>query len=130
MKGFFMTTSAGKKQKYFKYGLPTFTLNDNHLHLYIYQSEALMQQEKLIDYLFVPFGDVTSGFTSCGWGRYLDFTKSDTKNNRLLIDFNIAYNPYFAHTSGYNCPVPPKENLLTIPIGACEENYGKSFHEK
>jgi uncharacterized protein (DUF1684 family) len=129
-KGFFMTTSTGKKQKYFKYGLLTFTLNGNHLHLYIYQSEALMKQEKLKDYLFVPFGDATSGFTSYGGGRYLDFTKSDIKNNCLLIDFNMAYNPYCAYTSGYNCPIPPKENLLTIPIGAGEENYGKPFHEK
>ena len=129
-KGFFMTTSSGKKQKYFKYGLLTFKLNGNLLYLYIYQSEALMQREKLKDYLFVPFGDATSGFTSYGGGRYLDFRKSDIRNNQLIIDFNKAYNPYCAYTSGYNCPIPPKENLLTIPIRAGEENYGKPFHEK
>jgi uncharacterized protein (DUF1684 family) len=96
--------------------------------LYIYQSEALMQQEKYKDYLFVPFGDATSGFTSYGGGRYMDFRLQDIKNNQLIIDFNKAYNPYCAYTTGYNCPIPPKENLLTVAIPAGEKNYGKPFH--
>ncbi len=98
------------------------------MHLYIYQSEALMQQEKYKYYLFVPFGDVTSGFTSYGGGRYMDFTFQDIKNNKLSIDFNKAYNPYCAYTAGYNCPIPPKENLLTVAIDAGEKSYGKPVH--
>ena len=127
-KGFIMNTSSGMKKKYFQYGLLTFTLHDSLLHLYIYQSEALVQQEKYKDYLFVPFGDATSGFTSYGGGRYLDFTIADLKNNALVLDFNKAYNPYCAYTTGYNCPIPPRENLLTVAIYAGEKNYGKPVH--
>ncbi|MGH2646643.1 MAG: DUF1684 domain-containing protein [Ginsengibacter sp.] len=127
-KGFDMITASGKKQLYFRYGLLTFKLHNSLVHLYIYQSASLMKQEKYKDYLFVPFGDATSGFDSYGGGRYLDFTISDIKNNRLVIDFNKAYNPYCAYTAGYNCPIPPKENLLTIPIRGGEENYGKPVH--
>lgn len=126
--GFYMNTSSGMKQKYFKYGLLTFKMRNRILHLYLYQSDALMQKEKYKDYVFIPFGDATSGFTSYGGGRYLDFTLSDISNDKLIIDFNKAYNPYCAYTSGYNCPIPPKENLLTVAIPAGEKNYGKPIH--
>ncbi|KAA9035867.1 DUF1684 domain-containing protein [Ginsengibacter hankyongi] len=127
-KGFDMSTASGVKQKYFHYGLLTFKVHDSLAHLYVYQSASLMKQKKYKDYLFVPFGDATSGFESYGGGRYLDFTVSDIKNKKLLIDFNKAYNPYCAYTTGYNCPIPPKENLLAVAIPAGEKNYGKPVH--
>lgn len=127
-KGFEMNTSSGMQKHYFIYGLLTFKLNDSLLHLYVYQSESLMQTEKYKDYLFVPFGDATSGFESYGGGRYLEFYISDIKNNHVDLDFNKAYNPNCAYTTGYNCPIPPKENLLTVPVASGEKNYGKPFH--
>jgi len=127
-KGFDMNTASGVKQKYFQYGLLTFKLHDSLIHLYIYQSASLMKQKKYKDYLFVPFGDATSGFESYGGGRYLDFIISDIKKNFLLLDFNKAYNPYCAYTAGYSCPIPPRENLLNVSISAGEKNYGKPVH--
>ena len=106
----------------------TFKLHDSLLHLYVYQFEALMKKEKLKDYLFVPFGDATSGFESYGGGRYIEFYISDIKNNQVILDFNKAYNPYCAYTTGYNCPIPPLENLLIVAIPAGEKNYGKKVH--
>jgi uncharacterized protein (DUF1684 family) len=127
-KGFEMNTSSGRKKKYFTYGLLTFKLHDTLLHLFVYQSEYLMQQEKYKDYLFVPFGDATSGFESYGGGRYLEFSISDIKKNKVILDFNKAYNPYCAYATGYNCPLPPKENLLNVSIRAGEKNYEKPIH--
>ncbi len=127
-KGFYMNTSSGMKKRYFKYGLLTFAIKDSLLQLVVYQSKDLMQQEKYKDYLFVPFGDATSGFESYGGGRYLDLEISDVKDNEVVLDFNKAYNPYCAYTTGYNCPLPPKENLLTVAIPAGEKNYTKKIH--
>ncbi len=127
-KGFDMNTASGTKQHYFRYGFLTFKLHNSIIHLYVYQSASLLKKEKFKDYLFVPFGDATSGFESYGGGRYLDFTISDIKHNSLVIDFNKAYNPYCAYTTGYDCPIPPKENLLTVAIDAGEKNYGKPVH--
>ena len=127
-KGFDMNTSSGMKKHYFLYGLLSFQIADTPVQLYIYQAALLMHQEKYKDYLFVPFGDATSGYESYGGGRYLDFRMSDVKNNHLEMDFNKAYNPYCAYTTGYNCPIPPKENLLKIAITAGEKNYGKPYH--
>ena len=84
-----------------------------------------MNDEKYKNYLFVPYTDLTSGNKSYGGGKYLDFMMEDIQNNMLLIDFNKAYNPYCAYTSGYNCPIPPRENNLLIAIKAGEMNFGK-----
>jgi uncharacterized protein (DUF1684 family) len=127
-KGFEMNTSSGMKQKYFQYGLLTFKLHNSLLHLSVYQSASLMQREKFKAYLFVPFGDATSGFESYGGGRYLEFYISDIKNSQVILDFNKCYNPYCAYTTGYNCPIPPMENLLKVSIPAGEKNYGKPIH--
>ena len=126
--GFDMNTSSGMKKKHFKYGLLTFKIHDSLVHLFVYQSAALMQQEKLKNYLFVPFGDATSGFESYGGGRYMEFFIRDIKNNKVVLDFNKAYNPYCAYATGYNCPIPPIENLLKVVIAAGEKNYGKPIH--
>ncbi|MEP6583669.1 MAG: DUF1684 domain-containing protein [Ginsengibacter sp.] len=127
-KGFDMSTSSGMKKHYFVYGLLSFKLHDSLVQLYVYQSDALMRQEKYKDYLFVPFGDATSGFESYGGGRYLEFDISDIKDKSVAIDFNKAYNPYCAYTTGYNCPIPPRENLLTLPVNSGEKSYGKPIH--
>ncbi len=127
-KGFEMSTSSGVRKKYFLYGQLSFMLHDSLLHLFVYQSADLMKQEKYKDYLFVPFGDATSGFESYGGGRYLEFYFGDIQNNQVVLDFNKAYNPYCAYTTGFNCPIPPKENLLTVSIPAGEKNYGKPVH--
>ncbi len=127
-KGFNMGTSTGLKRKHYKYGLLTFKIKDSLVHLFVYQQKDLMKVEKYKDYLFVPFGDATSGFESYGGGRYLDLRFSDVKDNSVILDFNKAYNPYCAYTEGYDCPVPPKENLLTVAIPAGEKNYAKKIH--
>ena len=41
----------------------------------------------------------------------------------ITLDFNKAYNPYCAYISNFSCPLPPSENLLTIPIKAGEKTY-------
>lgn len=126
--GFTMKTSGNTLQHYFKYGRISFTIRDTTLHLFVYQSKNLMKTKEYADYLFVPFTDLTTGDESYGSGRYIEFTISQIINNTISIDFNKAYNPYCAYVTGYRCPVPPKENFLTIAIKAGEMTFGKAHH--
>ncbi len=126
--GFDLPTSSGTKKHYFKYARLTFSLNQIPQTLFVYKAKALMNDPKYKDYLFVPFGDATSGQESYGGGRYLDLLVSDLENRPFYLDFNKAYNPYCAYTTGYNCPIPPSENLLKVPVTAGEKNFGKPFH--
>ncbi len=123
-----MKTSKGSSQQYFRYGKITFSINNIVCRLYLYQSPELMKISQYKDYLFLPFTDNTSASESYGGGRYIDITIGDIKNNRLVIDFNKAYNPYCAYTSGFNCPIPPHESDLPVAISAGEKVFGKAAH--
>lgn len=120
-----LETSGHEKKMYRAYGTASFKLHDTLISLNLYQSQNLMADPQYKDYLVLMFTDETSGNESYEVGRYLDFTLSDIKNNRLVIDFNKAYNPYCAYTKGYNCPIPPKENNISMAIRAGEKKYDK-----
>jgi uncharacterized protein (DUF1684 family) len=68
--------------------------------------------------LSIFFRDATSGKESYGFGRYVD--PVTRKDGTFLIDFNMAYNPACAFSDYYNCPVPPKQNTLSVAIRAGE----------
>jgi uncharacterized protein len=122
---FQMSTSGKMKQTYRKYGKLNFTIHDTILTLFVYQSQYLLNIVEKKNILFIPFTDNTSGEESYGGGRYLDCVVEDIKNDRLVLDFNKAYNLYCAYTTGYNCPIPPNENNLPVSIRAGEKLYGK-----
>ena len=74
--------------------------------------------------LFVPFADATSGATTYGAGRYLlDTVKGadlGTRDGRLVLDFNFAYNPSCSYDPRWSCPLAPPGNRLTVAITAGE----------
>ena len=120
---FLMPTSGLIKKEYRVFGTLSFLINDTAVKLNVYQSKQLMASKEYFDYLFIPFTDKTSGFDTYGGGRYLDLKMTDIKGSQYSIDFNRAYNPYCAYTTGYNCPIPPKENDLPVAVMAGEKSY-------
>lgn len=123
-KKFNMPTSSGITKVYVKFAELKFRLNGNEHTLGVYQSEALSQTEKYKNYLLIPFTDSTSGKTTYGGGRYIDF--EIPASEEVTLDFNLAYNPSCAYSSRFNCPIPPKENKLKTKIEAGEKTYPKS----
>ena len=77
------------------------------------------------DQFFVIFGDKTNKISTYGGGRYI-YTNLPDAGGNVKIDFNKAYNPPCAFTPYATCPLPPKQNLLSVKIAAGEKNYG--FH--
>ena len=124
---FRMESSGAIKKNYRVYGILHFTINDTAVTLNIYQSQDLMTTKQYKDHLFIPFTDATSGEETYESGRYLDLEITDIVNDKVLIDFNKAYNPYCAYVSGkFNCPIPPSENRLKVAIRAGEKAFGRS----
>ncbi len=73
--------------------------------------------------LFIIFSDQTSGNTTYPSGRFLYASLPD-KNGNTYVDFNKAYNPPCAFTRFATCPLPPKENRLSLNITAGEKYKG------
>jgi uncharacterized protein (DUF1684 family) len=68
--------------------------------------------------LGIFFRDATTGKESYELGRYVDVKK--LPDGRFLLDFNFTYNPACAYSDHYNCPIPPKTNVLPVAIRAGE----------
>jgi uncharacterized protein len=74
--------------------------------------------------LFLSFRDVTSGKETYGAGRYLfDTVKGadlGSDGERLILDFNFAYNPSCSYDPRWACPLAPPDNWLGVPVRAGE----------
>jgi uncharacterized protein len=71
------------------------------------------------DHLDVFFRDGTTGDQTYEVGRYVSVARTGDGDD-VIVDFNLAYNPSCALSPFYNCPIPPAENRLTVPIRAGE----------
>ena len=113
-----MDTSDGKKRRMRRIGTLQFTLKGqpHTLTAFVDASERDMRR------LFVPFGDLTTGTETYPGGRYLDLDRTST--GVYDLDFNRAYHPFCLFNPEFVCPVPPKENRLTVPIRAGEKLAG------
>lgn len=110
----FKTTTA-KVSMHTKYADLFFSIKGEKYKLSVYQSKDLMKTTEYADYLFLPFFDATSGYETYGAGRYIDL-RIPKKGNKIIIDFNKAYNPYCAYAPYFSCPKVPAENELKTKI--------------
>ena len=110
-----LSTSGGLRRKMRKIGTLQFTLRDQALTLTAFVDAETNDVRRL----FVPFGDLTNGNETYPGGRYLDLERTAT--GFYEIDFNRAYNPFCVFNAAYDCPYPPRENRLKVPVRAGEK---------
>lgn len=108
-----MPTSTGKIRQQQRVGVLEFTLKGQSLTL-----GAFVEAGADVNRLFVPFSDMTSGTDTYSAGRYLELDRTPT--GLYTIDFNKAYNPYCYYNPEFDCPYPPRESRLPMPIRAGE----------
>ena len=109
-----MPTSTGKRRQMRHVGTLAFTLNGQPLSLgaFVEADDNTMRR------LFVPFGDLTNGVESYPGGRYLDLER--TASGVYDLDFNRAYHPFCLFNPAYDCPYPPPQSRMKVPIRAGE----------
>ena len=115
-----LEASAGEPMAFVRFARARFELAGSACELELYWLEAYGGG------LFVPFADATSGEETYGAGRYLlDTVKGadlGTDGDRLVLDFNLAYNPSCSYDPRWACPLSPPANRLTIPVRAGERH--------
>ena len=110
-----MLTSTGQHRQMRRVGTLGFTVNGQQLSLgaFVEASEADLRR------LFVPFGDLTNGVETYNGGRYLELDR--TASGVYDLDFNRAFHPFCLFNPNYDCPYPPPESRLKMPIRAGEK---------
>jgi uncharacterized protein (DUF1684 family) len=103
-------TTTGDLRRYRRHGRFTFTVDGEEVELTIYESPHGY---------FLPFVDANAGNETYPAGRYLE--PELIGENQFQVDFNLAYSPYCAYGSGWNCPITPLENRLNVAILAGEK---------
>jgi uncharacterized protein (DUF1684 family) len=73
--------------------------------------------------LFIVFGDSTNGGETYGGGRFLYADWPAAGDDRVVLDFNRAYNPPCVFTPWATCPLPPPQNKLAMAIESGEKTY-------
>ena len=107
-------TTDGKTDRMRRVGTLGFTLNAAKYTLTAFADV----NDRVMDRLFVPFGDLTNGSATYGGGRYLNLSRTPT--GIYDLDFNQAFHPYCVYNPTWVCPVPPRENRLQVAIPAGE----------
>jgi uncharacterized protein len=68
------------------------------------------------------FRDATTEKETYEVGRYVDPQPVAGKHGTYVLDFNQCYSPACAYSDHYNCPIPPRNNVLTVAIRAGEKD--------
>ncbi|MBI2019081.1 DUF1684 domain-containing protein [Candidatus Daviesbacteria bacterium] len=108
-------TTGDDKQIYLKAGEVKFSVGGKKVEAIVFEDP---EQEQFQYYLL--FRDQTTGKETYENGRMLQIPK---KGDKLIIDFNYAYNPYSSYNDNWDCPITPGENILPVAIAAGEKKY-------
>ena len=109
-----MPTSTTRLSKERVFGVLSFKFKSQIYKLNVYQSQSSILEGD--NTLLLPFLDDTNGLSSYGGGRYINIVIPESDS--ILLDFNMAYNPYCAYNERYSCPIVPKENYLPFRVEA------------
>jgi len=109
-------TTGGDEQTYIRAGKVRFSVERKEVETIVFEDP---EQEQFQYYLL--FRDQTTGKETYKNGRMLQIPK---KGDKLIIDFNYAYNPYSSYNDNWDCPITPKENILPVMIESGEKVYG------
>ena len=113
-------TSTGKMRKMRQVGTMEFMLKGEPMSLVSFVEVDAPDLNRLT----LMFSDMTSGTETYAAGRYIDLERTAT--DIYSLDFNQAYHPYCYYNPTYDCPFPPAQNRLKVPIRAGEKLF--EFH--
>ncbi|WP_049924229.1 DUF1684 domain-containing protein [Halopiger djelfimassiliensis] len=119
-----MDTTAGREMRYLRVVTLEFDLDrgDEDLENGTYELGAYRLERPNEEGLFIPFRDKTTGQQTYEGGRYMELApERDLEDgDEIVLDFNLAYNPFCAFSDTFDCPLPPEENWLEVAIPAGE----------
>jgi len=117
-----LNTTSGEKVDLIKFGTVTFEYKGDSYTMTVFQNKNLPEFGNDKQQLFIPFTDRSNGRKTNEKGRYLTIDVP-TKSNTVVLDFNMAMNPYSAYSSEYSSVIPPAENTIVPSMSAGERKF-------
>lgn len=114
-------STRGNQRRALRLGVLEFTLAGKPLKL---TALRLLEPGSGESSVSIFFRDLTTGHDSYPVGRYVDAAPAPGQPDAYWLDFNRAYNPSCAFSPLYNCPIPPRENVLGVEVRAGERDPG------
>lgn len=111
--------TKGEERKAVRFGYVIFNYEKKKYNINVYKGTSKRGEE----YYSIWFTDKTTGETTYGVGRYLDFEPDADKEYVYTVDFNKAYNPYCAYSAKFSCAIPTKEDHIDLAVEAGEKNF-------
>lgn len=108
-------TTGRNEQIYKKAGKIKFQVEGKDIETIVFEDPEVEQFQ-----YYLIFKDATTGKETYENGRMLQV---DKKGDRLVIDFNYAYNPYSSYNDNWDCPITPEESTLYVSIKAGEKKF-------
>ncbi|HDY90450.1 MAG TPA: DUF1684 domain-containing protein [bacterium] len=108
-------TTGGDEQVYKRAGKINFQVEGEEVETIVFEDPEVEQFQ-----YYLIFKDSTTGKETYENGRMMQVEK---KGDKLVVDFNYAYNPYSSYNDNWDCPITPEENTLNVPIKAGEKKF-------
>ena len=109
-----LPTSRGNYRTYINEGIFRFEIEGKEFTLTVYRFLGRST-------LFLPFRDRTNGHETNENGRYVDV--EITGDYTIIVDFNLAYNPFCAYNPKYTCGYASEGNTLDVAIRSGEKKF-------
>lgn len=116
-----LATTSGSKITLSKVGKVIFKLQGKSYSLDVYQNNSLPEFSDSKQ-LFIPFSDETNGKETTTKGRYLPVTLP-VKDNIMVVDFNLAINPFYAYGESHSSIIPPQTNAMGRGVPSGERKF-------
>lgn len=114
-------TTGGDEQIYKRAGKIRFQVEGESVETIVFEDPQVEQFQ-----YYLIFKDDTTGKETYENGRMLQIdppTSSGQGEDKLIIDFNYAYNPYSSYNDNWDCPITPDENTINVSIKAGEKKF-------
>lgn len=113
-----ISTNTGEVRRLTREGYVEFVHKGQTARLHLYREQ---DGSRAPGSYWMPFVDAGAGRETYPAGRYLDVEVQP--DGTVILDFNLAYNPYCAYGLNFVCPLAPRENRVPFLISAGEKGF-------
>ncbi len=117
-----LATTTGGSANVERYGTVKFALDGRNFEMIVFNTNGLSEFSDSPGQLFLPFKDSTNGTETNPDGRYL-LISLPVGSDKVVLDFNRAFNPKSAYNSGFASVIAPEQNSAGIGFSIGQRKF-------